>query len=1703
MHCPNGHTIMPPQRTVCPECGEVFETARAAQSERLTFLINWLTDRQAELPVHAQGQVLLTLAEAELAIHLEPPPSPSAPPPSPEPEAVAPIVETTKTAELPLPIPAPRAAPRRPAPPPINWGKVWQQAVDFVASGMLLRALLSLGAFMVVAAALVLVIRFWTTFPALVQVAFIFTMPLAFYGGGFFLRTRLKIATAGAVFTAIGALLTAVDFAAVYQLLNLSAYIGVWTYWLVAATMCLALYVFTAWRLPFTLFGLLVCLAWTNVWVALMAVLGLGLEWWAAAASLACASLLPLALSRQTSPVEWAGVTQAARRYPEWGLPVAMGVGLLVARTLDPHHPAALVVVFVAALFCYLALAWRFPAGRQGWMAGGAGLGLLWSTLTTAALPAAWWPTVAAAAALVYLGIGRALRRGLATADAQPHLSYRRAAFTFGLSLLTLASLLPWLAPRGWGAVAALTVATLGWALAAGWVAPVLVGAAVTASAAAWITLLGLLQPSMGQWALALAGAAAAYTGLGRWGLDRLHAAPLQRFSRCTLYLAGVATMTSATGLGVMNAVFFSDTWLTPAVLAAITLEWAAGAWLFRRASLAWVTASLMPVAFGVALSWVRLPDEWVPLACAMLAVFGHWPVGLLVRRQARLSSQQQKRLAYPFAVVGYGVGVLMCWSVMTARPEMDWSMAVPWLVLAQMLAARGFGFWPRLFAWTALTILPLALWRTLVALGLPDDRWLVVMAGLGVAYILGQRLVAARSAGRPFAAHLASGLGGGAFLLGGGVWAVASPTFLVLMAQVWRLERPLAAVSITTPVWIVSAALGLVAVQTMLAARLHRATGPLFATPWVSAMALSLWLPDDGPGWLAGPRVHVLLWAALAAGFVAAAAWLDRYPRRYASAWYAGGYGLMVLAVALALADPALLVWTGGLALMIGAGSAVWVHLGRHATWDAVLIRFFADRTHWLARQARLAFLWGTAWALPAWLTLTLWQANVAGGMLWLGLSVGALGLMGLARWMKQLDHDTIWPLHSAAQLHTALAVLISLPFTGRGLLFGAPADPDASFQLAALGYGLVQVLGVVFYGAATRVLRQPVFAAVAAGLAVIPVSLAWRLMMADAPLVTLAYPWIGLAIALVLLGQCLPVREAIGLYLVGYGLTAVAVLWAIPQPEALTHVLGLALSVALWSHIRVAGGRHPVWEALVMLLTGGQSTLVARGLRTAFWLVCVAVFPIWLALALHRLGLDGPWIGVALLGLAGAYGIGELGLVRVEGRWRDRLMLPLPGLAATPWVLVLGAGLAVGDRSAAGWGALTAVATAGGLCLTAAWVRRARWLYPALLAAHLALWLFLTTLAGGEARYAALPYHALTWGVVLAGLILERQTGQAQGTALARLVRPTWAQPCWVFAGVDVVVWQCVALGGPDTMLSLAVGHLALFAIVATYWRERWLAVGAIGFALLSGAAVAWQFHLSLEATIALFAGLALTLYLAGWGAEAGRRLAIWRRPLRLTAFALSGLTALLAIGTAYLRPSMAAVTLGAGGLLYLTEAVRRRNYRLGYAGVGLLMAAWVVLLVDRQITQPQFYAAPAGLYLVGIGALERRQGQRGLARLIELLGLLVLMLTSFIQSLSTADGADWVYVALLVVEGLAAMYWGGAQRSKAPFFVGIAAILLNVSAQVVTAFAGGSTVIRWLIIGGAGLLLAGLAVVVEHQRNRLTAQARAFATELEQWD
>jgi len=262
--------------------------------------------------------------------------------PAPTPKPAAPPATAA-----PKPAPARRAKPK-PKRPPIDWAKTWDKTIQLVVSGALLRGLLYLGAFMIVVSLTILVVRFWDLFPAIVQVVFIFSVPTVFYLAGWLVRSRLKLPQAGNVLSGVGALLVAVDFAAIYQLGGLEVALA--PYWLITSLICTSIYALTAWKLEGQFFDYIALIGGGSAIMALTIWVKLSSES-SILALMVYGLLLLLSAARMWGSGEgWRDTAMAMRYLPQALFPVALTT---IARNIQLRPKR------------------RFPAGVPGlWLAG-------------------------------------------------------------------------------------------------------------------------------------------------------------------------------------------------------------------------------------------------------------------------------------------------------------------------------------------------------------------------------------------------------------------------------------------------------------------------------------------------------------------------------------------------------------------------------------------------------------------------------------------------------------------------------------------------------------------------------------------------------------------------------------------------------------------------------------------------------------------------------------------------------------------------------------------------------------------------------------------------------------------------------------------------------------------------------------------------------------------------------------------------------------------------------------------------------------------------------------------------------------------------------------------------------------------------------------------------------------------------------------
>lgn len=1748
------------------------------------------------------------------------------PPPVPALEEV-----TAPTPSAPEPVPAPAVAPRpapkvaplpRPKRPPIDWGKVWEKIVEAAVSGALLRGLLYLGAFMIVISSTILVIRFWAIFPKGVQLAIIAAVPSSFYLAGWGVRSKLRLPQAGGVLTGIGALLVAVDFAAIYQFGGLAVDFAL--YWLASSAICTVIYAFTAWRLPIEFFGYITLIGVNSALMALIRVLGLSLEWQIASLTALAMAMVESAARLERAPDRWAELARATRRLPQVLLPVSLAIVLFESGTAAPRNPTlGHMGTFAFAALSYGLLAWRFPAAIFAHATVWSSIGAAGFALWAAGLPLEWYATAGAALSPLYILAGQWVDQRLSE-DFAPRRAYLTAVNLGGSALVALALLAGFVmsVEYPWPSVIALSLCALvlaGYAylfrrpilvLVAGglflapyslaiyqWLGDFNVAQSVAWLVAAWaglalayLALAALLRTAekYGAWLNLVAHGLAPLASLGLLfnyieTADSWFAAPTITAlgGVILIYLASAAIHDSGRHPALSDYVdrvvsdkFRQGIFLWP--VGFLLPIWLAVAWLGSALDRPWLGAALA----GLALAYVvlgqllagrkveyRLPPHVYAYALAVVAIltaFGQaWPllislyivVGVLgalafVYRRvwetalatllfiwpfqlslevsplalhayslayALLASlgyiplgialdKAGRKYTLPAYIVGYALSAYAVVASLLGRFGV-YPLDVPWVGVAVPLIVAGlqvfslYRFRQFSFAWAATVVFPIAFGQTLGLLRLRPEYYAAAWVGLAFAYVLTERALARHTlAGRAMwwrALRRPLGAGATALCVLGLLLTVYGTTVAFTGGQVENHFPLILAQTL---------AVGL----TVLATRLYRSRWPLYLEPWLAFFPVTLFFigygmrlfgqalitPQYGIVWLATGLAHLL------AGVV-----LDRNKVRYAQGLYLGGYALAGLALLWSAPERLSNLYTLTGVIVLALASHALVHYGRHRSFDD-FIRFIWRKPDTIAqRAARTGFLFFTAYAFPVWLAQLMAHYEVA--LAWRGLALALVApfyiAFGLA--VRRLKTEYTWPLYSAGYALTAVGAMVT-------------------FQDEALAI-YVLALNALVYAASAYIFRQTFWLYLS------------NILVPVVGLLTLHYNF-----------QALPAPWVAGIFMALAFLYVAAGQWfdrrrreATASPGVVSFALPFYTLGYLLSAVALAVASGEKFLALTVYSAGvvlyGLSAWVFREsvfLYPAAWLAAV---PYYLVMTLTPL--PPLWYGLGWLPLVTGYvALGRLVFQKaplgVKNLQTFFAALTHPAMPFYLLAYVLSAGMIAVSQGDPLILILALVAGAAVYFASAALFRRPAWLYPALAAGHLALMKYLTIRPpGGPGYYTNLPFLGMTWATALVGywaswrfrVAQQTETGKlgSSGPSANRqlrrweldlrslpfvgyLVTPSWAQPFFLFAAFDLLFWQALALRSFEMAMFLATGHAVLLAVFAMLWQDATLAYGTLAYSLLAvGYRLRWA-ELPFADALAWVGGIGFGLYLVGRFVEQTvarvgaklRALAVWSRPLTNAAMFVTTVAVIATLPTVATRTTATAAGLAFAGALYLAIAYRGRYYRLGYLGMAMLILAWALALVVRDVRQPQLYAIPAGLYLTGMGFLERQRVRRPFAIIVEGFGLSVLLLTSFTQSLGGAEG--FPYFLLLLVEALLVIWWGAARRIKVPFFIGLGASVLNVVAQVVV-LVNVHQVNRWFVFLSVGLLLVTAAVFVERQRERIIARSQEWRETLETWE
>ena len=536
--------------------------------------------------------------------------------------------------------------------------------------------------------------------------------------------------------------------------------------------------------------------------------------------------------------------------------------------------------------------------------------------------------------------------------------------------------------------------------------------------------------------------------------------------------------------------------------------------------------------------------------------------------------------------------------------------------------------------------------------------------------------------------------------------------------------------------------------------------------------------------------------------------------------------------------------------------------------------------------------------------------------------------------------------------------------------------------------------------------------------------------------------------------------------------------------------------------------------------------------------------------ASALQLSSLSSEYYGLALFPSAVlALGLGWY-LDRREGTWRD-FPFGSPGKWISAflerifgwWALPLySLGLGLASVAPAFTSSRSGLASLNFLLLAAfyAWAvyrfRKRIWLLGAALALHFSAGYYIDMFGLwhqlGEAWLRFLPVTILT---VLLALGIEKRWQEGSPLDPERIYTG-WSRPLYLIALADIVIAQVSSLEGTNAAMLVTVGHALLIALLASSWTSS----GMTYLSTFLGFVGLWEWRAAGHPTVQSFpihlAGLALGYGVLGFGYSLLKRgtsqkseeeaggpalgpswLSVWERPLQRSGISLSFLALILTpfLGFRLATWSVRALfgmpfrqivepetvwmviwVLALVGLLYVAAAAVYRRLRLGYLAIGMLLISWFLyafyINAWANLREVQWYALPAGLYLLGIGALEWGRGNKGLARWLDYAALLLMFGSLFWQTLVYG----WWFALTLGGEGFVAFWWGSARRLRRFFYAGMTGVILATLGQLLNAL---QAVNQWITFGIIGLVLVAIAVIVERRLEAI----KAWQQVLETWE
>jgi len=407
--------------------------------------------------------------------------------------------------------------------------------------------------------------------------------------------------------------------------------------------------------------------------------------------------------------------------------------------------------------------------------------------------------------------------------------------------------------------------------------------------------------------------------------------------------------------------------------------------------------------------------------------------------------------------------------------------------------------------------------------------------------------------------------------------------------------------------------------------------------------------------------------------------------------------------------------------------------------------------------------------------------------------------------------------------------------------------------------------------------------------------------------------------------------------------------------------------------------------------------------------------------------------------------------------------------------------------------------------------------------------LWLYLCSVTMHAAVYTTLTYSGFEISTNVAGLLLSVfavfyalfiflcfQNELNSNNKNYRSLLPIYV-PVGMAVLFDALL--SIVLSGWDTWdswegLTVCVIYAILSILVATISKSRFIpyltmgliflvnifAIGIVG-GTWGTRAVGW----AMQGFVFWWLAIGIRKFLTF---RTESHLAIWINPLNnsahRTALFAAGFTFLSFLfefqgsGAKLLAPTSVISILG---LLYLGKAISERNLTNGYIAAISLLISWYIQVLGRDLSGIQYYTIPAGLYLLALAFFEvrRSNAKPSLSTAANILGVLILGCSSFLQSSLYSQENVLFFVLLAGIEGVLLTLWGLFAKFKTVFIGGTLIFIFNILYQVAFLL---SDLNGALVALGVGILIILTVVVIERTKTRLIAKSNEWSEALESW-